>query len=428
MPMPQFEPTAAAAWQCLERVRPDDYARTRNALDGAVTHLSPYLTHGFLSLAEVYTAVNARHALHAQHKLVFELGWRAYYRHMWAHLGDSIDQALHAGVLPESSYQAAMPQDVQEARTGIPAIDLAVRALYETGYVHNHARMWLASYLVHLRKVHWRAGAAWMYGYLLDGDWASNTLSWQWVAGTGSAKPYLFNADNVAKYAPTPWHSHGTGIDRSYDAMNDIAHNPNPIDTGHDTAQASKGTGPPALFESPLLLGTISGAPHGWQAPDASNTQALSGRHVWLHHPWSLGPRPTHLPDDTLHVGVGFDTCHTGRPWSLRRWQFVSHGLRAQVDAALPLYWGNAAQMAHALRAAKSVHWLPEPHANPALHALQTRLHQADPQRPAGPLPERCLFETVPSYCPSFSAWWKKTRIAEPGAPRNLAEPWRNIA
>ncbi|MGC8035725.1 FAD-binding domain-containing protein, partial [Salmonella enterica] len=74
----------------------------------------------------------------------------------------------------------------------------------------NHARMWLASYVVHLRKVHWRAGADWMVGHLLDGDLASNHLSWQWVAGTGSHKPYLFNAENVAKYAPAEWHSPGT--------------------------------------------------------------------------------------------------------------------------------------------------------------------------------------------------------------------------
>ena len=81
--MQSFEPTVDAALRRLNQVRPDDYARTRNALDGAVTRLSPYLTHGFLSLAEVYSAVNARRALPAQHKLVFELGWRAYYRHVW---------------------------------------------------------------------------------------------------------------------------------------------------------------------------------------------------------------------------------------------------------------------------------------------------------------------------------------------------------
>ncbi len=148
-----FEPTLEAAHARLATVQPDAYARTRNALDGAVTRLSPYLTHGLLSLREVYSAVHARHPLHAQHKLVFELGWRAYYRHVWSHLGDGIHQSLRPGLLPDEAYQPEMPADVLQARTGIAAIDLAVRELYDTGYVHNHARMWLASYLVHLRKV-----------------------------------------------------------------------------------------------------------------------------------------------------------------------------------------------------------------------------------------------------------------------------------
>ena len=88
--MPNFEPTRQAAQARLAAVQPNDYARTRNALDGAVTRLSPYLTHGFLSLPEVFAAVHARHPLHAQHKFVFELGWRAYFRHVWARLGDGI--------------------------------------------------------------------------------------------------------------------------------------------------------------------------------------------------------------------------------------------------------------------------------------------------------------------------------------------------
>ena len=59
----------------------------------------------------------------------------------------------------------------------------------DVGYVHNHARMWLASVVCHLAGADWRAGAAWFSFHLLDGDLASDTLSWQWVAGTGSHKP-----------------------------------------------------------------------------------------------------------------------------------------------------------------------------------------------------------------------------------------------
>jgi deoxyribodipyrimidine photo-lyase len=211
--------------------------------------------------------VHGRQPLHAKHKFVFELGWRAYWRHVWGHLGDGVHQSIHAGLLPDEAYQAAIPADVLEARTGIPAIDLAVCGLYDTGYLHNHARMWLASYLVHLRKVHWHTGAQWMLGHLLDGDVASNHLSWQWVAGTGSSKPYVFNADNVAKYAPAPWHSPGTVIDTRYEALDQLARSAASVGPQAGAECAEAGVGQPALL----------GAPPGsaWSTTDNSLTAGL---------------------------------------------------------------------------------------------------------------------------------------------------------
>lgn len=396
--MTAFEPTLEAAQARLAAVQPDAYARTRNALSGAVTRLSPYLTHGILSLREVYAGVHARHPLHAQHKFVFELGWRAYYRHVWSHLGDGIHQSLHAGLLPDDTYQRQVPADVRQARTGIPAIDLAVRELYETGYLHNHARMWLASYLVHLRKVHWHAGAEWMIGYLLDGDLASNHLSWQWVAGTGSTKPYVFNADNVAKFAPAPWHSPGTVIDTSYEALDRHARSPAPADLHPPAVQPGAGMQPPELRVTPP--GTA------WAAPDSA---AVAGRDVWLHHPWSLRSSPQGLGPDSVSIGVGFVECHAQNPWSERRWNFVSDGLRAQTPH---VWWGSVQQIAEALRGARSVRWQPDPHIDPALDQLQVLLQAAQGRRVALPQPQPCLFEPVATYCQSFSQWWRQTRIA----------------
>ena len=225
--MPEaFAPTLAAAQARIAAVRPAAYARTRNAIDGAVSGLSPYITHGLVSLAEVLAGVSARHALPVQHKFVCELGWRAYFRHVWQHRGEGILRSLHDGPLPDAAYATELPADIRAGCTGVPAIDQAVRTLHATGMLHNHARMWLASYVVHVRKVHWRCGADWLYGHLLDGDLASNHLSWQWVAGTGSHKPYLFNADNVARYAPASWHSPGSVIDASYEALDRLARRP----------------------------------------------------------------------------------------------------------------------------------------------------------------------------------------------------------
>ena len=381
--MNAFEPTLQAAHARLAAVQPAAYARTRNALDGAVTRLSPYLTHGLLSLRDVFDAVNARHPLDAQHKFVFELGWRAYYRHVWAHLGDGIHQSIHTGLLPDDAYQPNMPADVLEARTGIPAIDTAVRELYETGYVHNHARMWLASYLVHLRKVHWHAGAQWMLGHLLDGNVASNHLSWQWVAGTSSTKPYLFNADNVAKYAPVPWHSPGTQIDTSYEEMDRIARSAAPIQ--QRKVSALEGIQQPAWHASPP--GTA------WSAPDGS---LALGRDVWLVHPWSLGSTPQAFAEGGVVIGVCIAESHAQMPWSAQRWHFVTQGMQQRT----PHLWrGSALQITEALATARSVSWQPEPHMAFTWQGAQTPL-------------ESPLFETVDTYCPSFAQWWRRTRIA----------------
>ena len=429
--MPSFEPTREAARARLAAVNPTAYARTRNALDGQVTRLSPYLTHGFLSLREVYAAVHARHPLDARHKFVFELGWRAYYRHVWSHLGNRIHQSLHAGLLPDDAYLPDMPADVLEARTGIAAIDLAVRELYETGYIHNHARMWLASYLVHLRKVHWHAGAQWMLGHLLDGDVASNHLSWQWVAGTGSSKPYLFNADNVARYAPAHWHCPNTVIDTSYEALDAVARGAAAIDTRLDARRADAGVAQPGLRTTPLMDAQNAASAEvrnhatqatTWQRPGA-NRLDLAGRDVWLHHPWSIDATPAHIPTDALHIGIGIDMQHAGTPWSESRWDFVTRGLRTHTEH---LWWGSTEQMASALRHANSVHWHPDPHMDPALRRLQDVLQLSTTQPVVRPSALPCLFEPVDTYCRSFSEWWKRTRIAQypPAVPRD-ADPAR---
>jgi len=382
-PAPAPEPSLTAAQARIAVVDPAAYARSRNALDGAVTGLSPYLTHGLVSLAEVLAGAQKRHALEVQHKLVFELGWRAYFRHVWQHRGEAIFASLHEGPLPDAAYARKLPADVREARTGVPVIDQAVRTLYETGLLHNHARMWLASYLVHVRKMHWRSGADWLYGHLLDGDLASNHLSWQWVAGTGSRKPYLFNAENVARYAPASWHSPGTVIDVSYEALDQLARHPQP-------ALLEGTTERPAPTEVPALL---SAPPPGLaiQSPDASQ---VAGREVWLVHPWSLGALPADLPPDTRVIGLWLQDFHQAWPWSERRWRWVAARM-AELGAVM--WWTDAAALEQALSGARRVRCRAEPH-------LQAWL-----PRWAECLPEPALFPEVTPCCASFSAWWTRS-------------------
>jgi deoxyribodipyrimidine photo-lyase len=186
----------------LASIDPVDYARTRNHVGGAVTRLSPWLRHGVLSLAEVRDAALARVTRPEDAaKLISELGWRDYWQQVYASLGDRIRKPIeppaHTSRLPQVDQ---MPADVLAAQTGMHCIDAFVRQLHQTGWLHNHQRMWLASWLVHVRGVRWQAGADWFLTHLLDGDPASNHLSWQWVAGTFSAKPYIFNRENLESF------------------------------------------------------------------------------------------------------------------------------------------------------------------------------------------------------------------------------------
>jgi len=402
-PHDAFPPTDDAARARIDALDPAAYARTRNHLDGAVSRLSPYLTHGIVTPAQVLAGIARRQPIAPVHRFVFELGWRAYFRHVWSHRGDDILASLHPGPLPDDAYARTIPDDVLRAATGVPAIDRAVRTLYADGWMHNHARMWLASYLVHLREVHWRTGADWMLGLLLDGDLASNHLSWQWVAGTASRKPYLFNADNVARWAPAAWHSAGSAIDAGYDVLDAAARSPAPWppapaaqsapkDAAAHAPEHARAAGMPGPLPTPPAL--LPAPPPGVLAVRPPAPRSVAGRDVWLVHPWALRAPPSGVPADALRIGVLFADLHAARPWSATRWRFAGTAMRALVDT---VWLADTRAVAEALRAARSVRAFDEPHVAPLLRGIA----QCEP--------EPALFAPVKRPCGSFSQWWTRT-------------------
>lgn len=190
-----------AAEALLEKIRPERYAATRNHLKGAVTRLSAFLRHGVLTLEEVRLAALRRGGPKAE-KLVTELAWRDYWQRVYGGIGRGIWQDREppkTGWRP-GDYAAELPRELVEGRTGLACMDGFAGELRQTGYLHNHARMWMAAYVVHFLRVRWQAGAAWFLEHLLDGDPASNNLSWQWVASTFATKPYYFNRDNLEQF------------------------------------------------------------------------------------------------------------------------------------------------------------------------------------------------------------------------------------
>ena len=186
--------------EALKRINTVDveaYTRNRNFLNGAVSHLSPYFRHGCLTLKEASDNVRNKHGVLAE-KYVQELAWRDYWRRVWYDLGNGIFSDIED---PKVALgDKLLPDFIRQGITGLPCMDGFIRDLTYDGYVHNHARMWFAAYVVHWLKVDWREAADWFENNLLDGDKASNHLSWQWVASTFSSKPYFFNKENLARH------------------------------------------------------------------------------------------------------------------------------------------------------------------------------------------------------------------------------------
>ena len=203
-----FIPTREAGLEALHDFVPragSAYARDRNHDLGAarenVSGLSPYLRHRLLTEREVLGTVLAHHSPGASEKFVQEVFWRTYWKgwleqnpEVWRRYRHDVD-ALLADDLP-ADHEAAV-----SGRTGIDAMDAWVHELVETGYLHNHTRMWFASIWIFTLGLPWQLGADFFYRHLLDGDAASNTLSWRWVAGLQTAgKTYLATASNISRF------------------------------------------------------------------------------------------------------------------------------------------------------------------------------------------------------------------------------------
>lgn len=183
----------------LNEVQPLKYAADRNYIDGSVTRLSPYISRGVISTSDVLQSVlDAGYETHQIEKFIQELAWRDYWQQIW-----TVKRARINGDLkfPQpTALHTGIPQNMLSHQIGIDAIDKGIENLYQTGYMHNHLRMYVASIACNIARCHWKAPAHWMYYHLLDADWASNALSWQWVCAANSNKLYYANQENINKY------------------------------------------------------------------------------------------------------------------------------------------------------------------------------------------------------------------------------------
>lgn len=202
----------------IEQIDAKQYERTRNFVNGAVTYLSPYISRGVIQLPQIKEIVVAKYGHYISQKLIQELAWREFFQRVWQHKQEQIFTDLKQDQLKVAHH--LMPISIEEARTGIEAIDHAIQNLYSSGYMHNHARMYTAMLACNIAQSHWLSPAKWMYYHLLDGDLASNMLSWQWVAGSFSSKKYYANQENINKYTGT--NQQKTIVDYSYEELPNV--------------------------------------------------------------------------------------------------------------------------------------------------------------------------------------------------------------
>ncbi|MFU8894267.1 MAG: FAD-binding domain-containing protein [Luteolibacter sp.] len=167
----------------------------------AVSRLSPLLRHRLLLEHEVAEAVVAAHGFGRVEKFVQEVYWRRYWK-AWLSLRPQVWREFCDFSAPvEDTREGIRALAVMAGDSGNRLIDHFTRELVETGYLHNHARMWYAAWWVHQAVLPWQWEAAFFFGHLLDGDPASNTLSWRWVAGLQTpGKTYLARRANLEKY------------------------------------------------------------------------------------------------------------------------------------------------------------------------------------------------------------------------------------
>ncbi|QEE38640.1 MULTISPECIES: FAD-binding domain-containing protein [unclassified Methylobacterium] len=207
-----------------------DYAACRNTDRGpgrapTTSALSPYLRRRLITEAEVAAAAENAFGDGGAEKFVSEVFWRTYFKgHLETHPSAWTDH--HARVACDRERLAAEPglrrtyAMAVEGRTGIDGFDDWARDLVETGWLHNHARMWFASIWIFTLRLPWALGAAFFMDHLVDGDPASNTLSWRWVAGLHTrGKHYVARAENIRRY--TEGRFDPVGLDEEPDALDE---------------------------------------------------------------------------------------------------------------------------------------------------------------------------------------------------------------
>ena len=205
-----FEPSREFAIKKLEDFidkNLHEYSKLRNFDFGPeqrknVSSISPYITHGILSETEVIKNSLKKFSFAKNEKFVQEVLWRIYWKG-WLELRPMVwsDYIIELKKLKKDFYNNKNYLNAIEGKTNIECFNYWISEIKKYNYLHNHARMWFASIWIFTLNLPWQLGAAFFMKYLLDGDSASNTLGWRWVAGVQTkGKNYIASEWNIKKF------------------------------------------------------------------------------------------------------------------------------------------------------------------------------------------------------------------------------------
>jgi len=184
-----------------------EYSRLRNFDFGPenisnISCLSPYITHGIISEKEVIEKSLGKFSFSKNEKFIQEVLWRTYWKG-WLELRPNVwsDYLIELNGIGEKFKNDQSYISAIEGKTNIECFNTWVNELKENNYLHNHTRMWFASIWIFTLELPWQLGAEFFMQHLYDGDAASNTLGWRWVAGIQTqGKHYLASEWNIKKF------------------------------------------------------------------------------------------------------------------------------------------------------------------------------------------------------------------------------------
>lgn len=335
------------------------YTATRNHLSGTVSKLSPYITRGVIDLPTIRDRILTRYSFQQAEKFIQELAWREYFQKVWFAKGAGIFSDLR---FPRTDWaHNEIVQVISKHATRITVIDKSLDELTTTGHMHNHARMWTAMLACNVAKAHWFEMGRFLYYHLIDGDLASNMLSWQWVAGTSVSKRYVANQELINVCSNTTQTASYLDLPRE---------------------QVGRGTTPTILLPHEPFIAQSS-------YPVADPVPNLAGQTVFLYHPWSLDPL-WYQTQTGVRILVIEPRLFDRFPVSPLVMEFIITAAKAQIPNII-ISVGNVQDLPSIEQATN----------------VYSKQYPATTDWPGVIDPVAELFPTVTGYFPSFFTFWQ---------------------